>query len=430
MIIPVKIRFRTIINFLAALIVFSDAYSAKGIIPFFELRGSYFILPLVLLLCLLIIRRLAFNRNFLIVFSIITFVSVLSILFGTTTTLLVSKVVISVFLNALTFYMVFKVNDYDVREVFIIYLNFAFIISSIGILQELNNIFKLLPGFGVTLPLKEIPLYRITSIFPEPAHYCEAMIPALFTAVATVIQRNTLLERWKSWIIIVSFVFTFSTVGYFGIIISILLLIINYNKIKYLIVGGVVLPFLILIAYFNVREIRLRVDGTYYVVTGRIPLISTNWSTFSLISNWEIGFLSFIENPLFGGGIGSHPVSYRKNIHRVLGKDIKKLEEGISITPLNVEDAASLFNRLLSETGLFGLFAFLVFIARSHVLKKDDRIGYLWIINNAALVFFIIKLLRGGHYFIYGVFLFFWIYYFTRFQSDILKFKLRKYGEI
>ena len=408
------------------MVIFSDAYSASGIFSYFELRGSYFLLPVIMFLSVYYAGRISFNKNFLIVFSILTILSIFSVYIGNTSSILAGKVVVSVLLNAFTFYMVFKVNDYDVKEVFILYLNFAYIISLIGIAQEINNVFSVIPEFGRTLPMKDLPLYRITSIFPEPAHYCEAMVPALFAALVSVFNPSGLIGKWKSWIIIISFVFTFSTVGYFGIVVSILLLIVNYNKIKYLFIAAVIMPFLILIAYNSVKEIKIRVDGTYDVVTGKTELASTNWSTFSLISNWEIGFISFVNNPLFGGGFGSHPVSYRKYINRVLGEDTKKLKEGISIMPLNVEDAASLFNRLLSETGLLGLSAFLIFIFRSHVLKKDDKSHYLWIINNAALVFFIIKLLRGGHYFIYGVFLFFWIYYFTSFHHGLYKFQIKE----
>jgi hypothetical protein len=412
-----KIHIKNIVNILAALIVFCDAYSSRSLFAYFELRGSYFVLPIVFILCLIMLGRPHFNKNFIIVFSLLTVFSFYSIYLERSTIVYVSKVVISILLNSLTFYMVFKVNDYDVKKVFIIYINLAVIVSLVGLAQEFNNIFKILPEFGLTLPLSDLPFFRITSIFPEPAHYCEAMIPAFFVSLVGIFHSTELINKWKSWTIIIAFLLTFSTVGYFGVFVSIILIIINYNKIKYLIVGAFIIPILLLVAYFSINEVKLRVDGTYNVITGSTPLAQTNLSTFSLISNWEVGFISFLNNPAFGGGFGSHPISYMNYIPKVLGKDAKKLKEGISIMPLNVEDAGSLLNRLLSETGLFGLVAFLIFIIRGHLVKDRDNSNYLWIINNAILVFFILKLTREGHYFIYGVFLFFWAYYFSKLQS-------------
>ena len=80
---------------------------------------------------------------------------------------------------------------------------------------------------------------------------------------------------------------------------------------------------------------------------------------------------------------------------------------------LNVDDANSLFLRLLSETGLFGIIVFFYFLFKSHLLKKRDKSKYLWIISNAILALFLIKLIRSGHYFVNGFFFFFWLYYFS-----------------
>lgn len=418
-----KIFLRNIINYLGAFIVFADAYSSRSIFSQFEFRGSYFILPVVLILCIIVSRKIYFNMNFTIIFGIIVIYSVYSILIGNSTTLFVSKSVIGILLNSATFYALYKLNNGDVKKIFVIYLNLAFFTALIGLAQEVNNIFKILPPFGETIPLNEIPLYRVTSIFREPQHFCEAMIPAFFVSLVSVLKGNILINRWKSWVIIISFILTFSSVGYVGIFISIILIIINYDKIKYLFAGAIIVPLLFVIVYLNVNEIKIRVDGTYDVVSGKTDLLKTNWSTFSLISNWKIGFISFMANPVFGSGLGSHTVTYYRNINNVIHDDIKKVGR-LGYMALNVEDASALFNRLLSETGLFGLFAFIIYMYKGHVLKKNDKSSYLWIINNAILVFFILKLLRGGHYFLFGTFLFFWAYYFSKLQSYRFKTEL------
>lgn len=90
---------------------------------------------------------------------------------------------------------------------------------------------------------------------------------------------------------------------------------------------------------------------------------------------------------------------------------------------LNVEDANSLFLRLRSETGLLGLLLIFIFIFKFHIIRKNDKSGYLWIINNGILSMFAIRLLRFGHYFATGFFFFFWLYYFSKIDSKIENFK-------
>ena len=142
------------------------------------------------------------------------------------------------------------------------------------------------------------------------------------------------------------------------------------------------------------------------MLTGKANLTTVNLSTFALFSNSLVAYNSFRDNPIFGSGLGSHKLSYHKYIGDIV--DVNKIS-----TFLNVDDANSLFLRLLSETGLFGIIIFFYFIFKFHLSKKRDESNYLWIINNAILVMFLIRLIRIGHYFIYGFFFFFWLYYFA-----------------
>jgi hypothetical protein len=405
---------RNLINYLAVFIVFSDALGSAGFFTYFDLRGSYFILPIVLILCVLVSGNLYFNKTFITILGVLIIFSIYSIFVGKNTTLLMSKTVIGIFLNSLTFYMVFKLNNYDVKKLFVIYLSIAFFAGLVGLVQETSNILNIFPMRPI--PLGDLPLYKITSIFPEPAHFCEAMMPAFFVSLVAVSHSTTIFDKWKSWVIIISFLLSFSAVGYVGVLFSMLLLSINYGKIRHVLVGALLIPLFLFIASSEVGEIKTRVDDTFNVITRTSELHVVNLSTYSLLSNWGAAYHSFLDNPLFGGGIGSHKITYFKNIDNVLGID-EEMSQQHGLMVLNAEDAGSLFNRLLSETGLFGLFAFMLFIYKGHILRINDKSSYLWIINNAILAVFIIRLLRGGHYFIYGFFFFFWAYYFSKMQS-------------
>jgi hypothetical protein len=71
----------------------------------------------------------------------------------------------------------------------------------------------------------------------------------------------------------------------------------------------------------------------------------------------------------------------------------------------------------MSETGLFGLLAVLVFLWRFSMGKKylrNPRFRYLNIINQSIFILIVVRLLRTGHYFGNGFFLFIFMYYYTK----------------
>jgi len=61
----------------------------------------------------------------------------------------------------------------------------------------------------------------------------------------------------------------------------------------------------------------------------------------------------------------------------------------------------------------------MAFILKCHVIKRDDTGNVLWIINNAIMAYFVIRLMRNGHYFNEGFYLFVWMYYFSKIQVNL-----------
>jgi O-antigen ligase len=154
----------------------------------------------------------------------------------------------------------------------------------------------------------------------------------------------------------------------------------------------------------------MRVDDTISILNNTDKLENTNASTFALLSNARVTYEAVKENPIFGAGLGSHAITYQKYIGKLINVENAQIL-------LNIEDANSLFLRILSEMGLFGLIIFISFLMKYHISKKYDNDKYLYVVNNAVLSMFVIRLLRFGHYFTTGFFFFFWIYYFSKLQS-------------
>lgn len=407
---------KNLINYLAVIAIFADPFHLINYIGWFEFRGSYFILPIILILCFMTLKKIYFNRTFLIICCLLAALAFYSVLVGGSTFTSMSKAIIGIFLTSLTYYLVFKVNNYDVKKIFTIYLNITFFACLYGLLQEVGGILNINILPGRIIPLDDFPLYRISSFFPEPAHFCDAIMPAVFVSLVSVIQGNILLNKWKSWVIIAAFTLTFSALGFISILLCFILVVINYGKTRYVLAGALLVSISFFLIYSSTSQIKTRVDDTLNVISGASDIYAVNLSTYALLSNYLVAYRSFLANPIFGGGLGSHEMSYLRHIDKLIDID-KETAEMHGRIVLNFNDAGSLFNRLLSETGLFGLFAFIFFIYKGHILRMNDKTNYLWIINNAILVLFFSRLLRSGHYFIYGFFFFFWAYYFSKIQS-------------
>ncbi|MHA1380623.1 MAG: O-antigen ligase family protein [Candidatus Helarchaeota archaeon] len=412
-----KIDIKTIVNYIVIFTIFSGGLAIKNFLLFADFRLIYFLMPLVFLLWLPFFKNNHFDRSFLwfcSVFVLIIIFSLINVFLGNNNILLLSKQIAGISLTSLIFFILFKINKYDVKKLFKIYLNLAFIVSLIGIIQGLNFLLDfemgydfsyLFPNWG--LALSQTGLLRINSILAEPAGFCYVIMPAFFVSVVAIIKKKySLLKRWKSLVVIIAFLLTFSTVGYIGIALSSVLLIFNFGKIRYLLLISLLLTVFLFFLWFNVEDFKMRIGDSFDVLVGKKSLEDSNLSTFALFGNALVTYRTFLDNPIFGHGLGSRPLSYDRYIGEVV--DIKKVS-----TILNREGGNSLFLRILSETGLFGLILFLYFLFRHTVFKRKDKTSYLWIISNAVLIMFLIRLIRAEHYFNGGFFFFLWLYYFT-----------------
>ncbi len=414
-----RLKLSSFINYAVVFIIFSGGFDFYRALFFADMRFSYFVMFFAVLLWLPFLKGIYFNKIFLGWFGIIIVLSLYSVCIGKNTLMLLTKQGIGILSSSVVFYCLIRINKCDVVKLFRIYLNIAVFVGIIGFFQELNYLFGWRAGydFSYVLPswrlhLSRTGFLRINSILAEPDNFCYSMMPAFFVAISSYFKSNFIfLRKWQSAFIIFTVLFSFSSVGYIGVIFSLFLLIYNYGKMRNIVLGAVGIIMLASFAYNNIGDVKMRVDDSFNVITGETSLETTNLSTFALFSNALVAFESFKDSPFFGSGLGSHVISYKRYIGEVV--DVSKVRMF-----LNSEDANSLFLRLLSETGLFGILCFLWFIFRFHLLKKNDKTNHLWIISNSILVMFVIRLIRAGHYFDGGFFFFFWIYYFTNKLND------------
>lgn len=338
------------------------------------------------------------------------------------------KQIIGISFSAVAYYNLFKFTDFDVPKIFKIYLRISFFIALIGVVQEA----MLLQGmYGYFGNIKRVSLgfYRVYSIMGEPYFLAVALIPALYYYLNKLIG----VREFRNWneivqfsIILACFFFTFSSAGILGI--GFMMMLIAYNHgyfnpgsgkfILFLILALVVFPNTKLGDTFSLQELEVRATDSYKAFSSGKPLskdeaADLNSSTFALYSNYIIALESFRANPISGSGLGTHEKTYDEYFEAKFGKLFK-----IMFGNFNAKDGNSMFIRLLSETGLFGLFLIFFFIFKFRLGRKyirNEKLNLLVIINQGIFVVFIIRLMRTGNYIGQGFFLFFFMYYLTYF---------------
>jgi hypothetical protein len=247
---------------------------------------------------------------------------VLNIFLGNNSTILFFKIFGGFVFYGTAYYFLFRLNRNKVERLFIIYLRIAYVVALIGIFQEISYLvgFKLGHDYSLFLPNircqgTTLGLLQVTSILQEPSHLGSVMAPAVFVALFNIIGRkNYLMDKKASWLILICTLLSFSLVAYLGIIIIFILLMLNYKKVKTIVLASIAVAFLAVCAYVALSNIRLRVNDTAAILCGKKTIDQVNLSTLAFYGNGFVAYKSVMNNPVFGAGLGSHPVSYDRYI--------------------------------------------------------------------------------------------------------------------
>lgn len=360
------------------------------------------------------IMRFGINSNLFIIFLILVLNGIVNIFLGNDDTTQFIKVFLGLVLSYFFYYYVVLELDYNVEQLFKWYLLGAYIVCLIGLFQfasfmvgfqsgyklfHIFNKWSYSPGglFGL----------RINSVFAEPTHLGAVISAAFFVALYNLISANPFYySRFQSVIVILVYFLSFSGLGQIGVFLSMLFLALSYGFIRYIILLIPAVLYLFKFLYENVIDFRQRLDGLVNMFSGgKFELGETHGSSFILYNNYTVALHNFKTNPILGTGIGSHPVAFEKYS---LARDF--MVEGINS---NGQDANSMFLRLMSETGLFGIIIFVVIMIKCYVKRNKYKPTYHWLISNGILIMILLNLFRQGHYFLNGFPFFVMLYYFN-----------------
>ncbi len=359
-------------------------------------------------------RRYGQVKELLVVFLILLAVGLFNIFLGNNTAQQFFKVYIGLVLAYYLYYYVILEFKFEIEKLFLLYLKGSYYVSIIGLVQFVSYQVGFKPGYDYSWLLNKWGIIpggffgiRLNSIFPEPTYFATVLSAAFFIALYNLVfLKDYGYSKLQSVLIVGVYFLSFSGIGQTAIFLTGILLMVNFGLVRYIFLFVPVMFFLFGYLYDNVDEFRERYDSTVDLFSGeKFVLGKTHGSSFILYNNYVVATNNFKLNPLFGTGIGSHVTAFEKYS---IAKDIKQW--GFN---LNSADANSMFLRLMSETGLFGLLIFAVIMIKGYVKRDEDFDTPHWLISNSILIMMLLNMFRQGHYFLNGFPLFVLMYIFN-----------------
>lgn len=326
------------------------------------------------------------------------------------------KIFAGISISILFFYYVLEKYNFNSFTIFEIYCNACWILCLIAIIQIISFILGFEYGYNFSWILNKwgvvrggIIGFRVNSILPEPTYLATSLSPAVYVSVRNLIKKNSFIfSKYQSIIVILISVLTTSTIGYLGIIISVILSL-EILRFRYIFLAVLISIGGYFIAYNNVSDFSSRVNSAKGLwIEEDFNITNTNNSSFVLYNNLHVAKQNLLNYPLFGTGLGSHETAFKKH---TLTKSLIQYD-----FEFNVKDGNSLFVRLCSETGLLGLFFVIIIIIKGFVNKPSFNleIDRHKIISHAIFVFIVLVLIRQGNYMLNGLPLMFLLYHYNR----------------
>ena len=207
--------------------------------------------------------------------------------------------------------------------------------------------------------------YRSIAIFTEPSIIATFFSPAVYLAVVSLFdKKNRCMPIATAIIILLGVVFSFSTLAYVGIAVSLGVFVLKNGKIGVKIFIATMLCVLCAIVYNKVEFVKDRVDGVIDLLVGN-EVEEVNLSSEALVTNIKIMEKSLCDSMGLGTGAGSYQIQYDKYKDTIFNGRVSMAYD------LNREDGNSLFIRLLVEFGVLGILLFAFFIYRFFVKEKN-----------------------------------------------------------
>lgn len=301
------------------------------------------------------------------------------------------------------------IKKYTIHQIFEVYWVSALFMCIFGVVSQILkiNIFR-------------DPNIRMNSLSSEPASLCYFLSPIVFTIVFWYIIPGTRDDDVKFYsnkfgilILLLAYLWSFSSVGYFGLLVLILIALCKRGgSLKQIITFALCVISFIGI-YFAVPDIQKRVDDTIWAlaIEEDDDAISMNLSTYTLYNNAHVTYEIVKNTNGLGIGLGAYQLWFDK--YTLLVSDRANRDYYY----MNNQDANSGFLRISSELGIFGIVLFMLWIFYFNVKTLNKYSAY----SCALFVWFLMFLLRHGNYLNGGIVIFLCLY--TKIYYESMKLK-------
>lgn len=332
------------------------------------------------------------------------------------------KVFGGMFLSFTFYHYVIKYYQFNLLQLFSVYLKWSYFVALIGLIQILSYRIGFVYGYNFSWIFNKWGVneggllgIRVNSVFSEPSGLAAALAPAAYVAVYNLVhKKNFILNKKASIVILITYIISSSSTAYLGLLI-IFVLVVTTIRFRYLIIGIGIGFFFFSVFYSLSKDFSSRVDSSVALwVYQDYSIENTNTSSFVLYNSFHVATKSIKEYPLFGTGLGSFKSAYQKHS---LTKNVEVIAYDFEF---NTTDGNSLFVRMMVELGGVGIFLIIVLMIRGFIyLRTEDEFIEYKIISQAVLILILLNLLRQGNYFLNGFPLFILIYYYNWKQYKI-----------
>ena len=402
-------NFSRIIKIILFITLFSSSY------VFFKTPFEfYFHYIIFIVLIPLFFIKYGFPKLIIQLLALPLAVGIIQILLNNCDTFIFLKVFGGLLATLLFYYYIILYSNFNINMLFTLYIKFCYILAIIGCVQLFSYIMNFNIGYDYNWIFNKWGVVkggligiRVNSILSEPAQLAIVLSPAVYISIHNLLHKdNFILNKYQSIIIITISILTTSSVGYIGILIS-LLLNTNSFRLRYIFIGIGISISSFFLAYNYVPDFKSRMDSAIGLwIYQEFNIKNTNNSSFVVYNNVHIAKENLKHHPIFGTGIGSHEDAFKKH---TLTETVIKYDFAF-----NQKDGNSLLVRLTTETGIIGISFISLLLIKGYINRqKNYKLEKHSIISKALLMIIILSLIRQGNYMMNGLPLIFLIYYYN-----------------
>ena len=163
--------------------------------------------------------------------------------------------------------------SFDINKIFTWYCMACWVLTLIALIQIFSFLIGFNFGYNFNWFLNKwgfveggLVGFRVNSLLSEPTYLATALAPATYVSIQnTISKKSYIFNKIQSFLIILVTILTTSTIGYLGILISVLLCT-ETIRIRYIIFGSLISLLTITVAYNNVKDFTSAIDGSTVTV--------------------------------------------------------------------------------------------------------------------------------------------------------------------